>query len=221
MATERGTAFTVGAEVRCSDGVGGRISRVVLDPVAEAVTHLVITPAHGGGPDRLAPVGMVGPGPSLSVSLAEFERLDPAEETHFLPGQGPYGGYAQDQFYVQPYFGLGGMGPLVGGTGTLGIGATGPEVVTDDLVPPGEVAIRRGEAVHAVDGSIGRVQGLVVDPQSYRVTHVLLQEGHLWGTKQVAIPIQAVADVNDGIRLNLSRQAVAALPPVDVKHPGL
>ena len=42
-----------------------------------------------------------------------------------------------------------------------------------------------------VDGPIGRVQGLVVDPTDHHVTHVLLAKGHLWGEKEVAIPIGA------------------------------
>ena len=78
--------------------------------------------------------------------------------------------------------------------------------------------MRRGDQVHATDGDIGRVQGLVIDPRDHHVTHVLLQEGHLWGRKEVAIPIGAVTKVDDGIRLNISKQAVQDLPPVDIDH---
>jgi sporulation protein YlmC with PRC-barrel domain len=88
-----------------------------------------------------------------------------------------------------------------------------------DTVPLGEVAVRRGEHVHATDGNIGRVQGLVIDPRSHHVTHVLLQEGHLWGRKEVAIPIGAVAGVDDGIQLNIAKQDVQDLPSVDLDHP--
>jgi uncharacterized protein YrrD len=95
-----------------------------------------------------------------------------------------------------------------------------PRSVTYDRVPLGEVAVRRGEEVHATDGGIGRVQGLVIDPGDHHVTHVLLQEGHLWGRKQVAIPIRAVTGISDdGIRLNITKQEVEDLPPVDVDHP--
>ena len=79
--------------------------------------------------------------------------------------------------------------------------------------------MRRGEPVQATDGDIGHVQGLVIDPASRHVTHVLLQEGHLWGRKQVAIPIGAVASTRDGIQLKISKQEVQDLPPVDVDHP--
>ena len=99
----------------------------------------------------------------------------------------------------------------------LGLG-NAPEPVTYDSVPLGEVAVRRGEQVHATDGDIGRVQGLVIDSDRH-VTHVLLQEGHLWGRKKVAIPIGAVIGIDDGIRLNLTKHEVQELPPVDVDHP--
>jgi sporulation protein YlmC with PRC-barrel domain len=90
------------------------------------------------------------------------------------------------------------------------------EPVTYDRVPAGEVAVRRGERVHATDGPIGLVQGLVIDPADQHVTHVLLQEGHLWGRKEVAIPISAVTRVDDGIRLNITKQDVQDLPPVAI-----
>jgi hypothetical protein len=80
-------------------------------------------------------------------------------------------------------------------------------------VPWGEVDVRHGDQVHATDGEIGLVGGLVVDPADHRVTHVLLQEGQLWGRKAVAIPASAVTEVRAGIRLNLSKQQVEDLPP--------
>jgi len=88
-----------------------------------------------------------------------------------------------------------------------------------DSVPAGEVAIRRGEQVHATDGEIGRVQGLVIDRGSCHVTHVLLQEGHLWGRKDVAVPIGSVASTVGGIRLTIAKHEVQDLPPIDVDHP--
>jgi sporulation protein YlmC with PRC-barrel domain len=74
--------------------------------------------------------------------------------------------------------------------------------------------VQRGESVHALDGEIGKVQGFLVDPDDNRVTHVLLQEGHLWGRKEVSIPISAVTGVDAGIRLNITKKQVEDLPPV-------
>jgi hypothetical protein len=93
------------------------------------------------------------------------------------------------------------------------------ETVTYDTVPLGEIAVRRGDRVHATDGAIGHVEGLVIDPRNHHVTHVLLQEGHLWGRKEVAIPISAVTGADDGIGLNLAKNQVRDLPSVDIDHP--
>jgi uncharacterized protein YrrD len=70
--------------------------------------------------------------------------------------------------------------------------------------------------VHATDGEIGRVQRLVIDPSSRHVTHVLLQEGHLWDRKEVAIPISAMASSSGGIVLAIDKQHVQDLPPVNI-----
>jgi hypothetical protein len=91
----------------------------------------------------------------------------------------------------------------------------GPRVTVTDVVPLGEAQVKPGDRVHAVDGEIGRVQGFLVNPGDDRVTHVLLEEGHLWGRKEVAIPVTAVTRVDQGIRLNLTKEQVEDLPPAD------
>ena len=203
------TPFTIGAGVSCSDGACGKVTRVVVDPLTRTVTHLVVEPKHRLDAGRLVPLGLADATAGeirLRCTLADFGKLDPAEETQFLPGTPGYPGYDPEQMLAMPYYG---MGP--------GIGV--PVTVTYDTVPLDEVEVRRGEHVHATDGHIGKVQGLVIDPKSHRVTHVLLKEGHLWGRKEVAIPIGAVAGVDDGIRLNIAKQQVQDLPPVDIQHP--
>ena len=85
--------------------------------------------------------------------------------------------------------------------------------VAQDVVPLGETEVGRGEHVHALDGEIGQVEGFLVDPGDHRVTHVLLQEGHLWGRKEVAIPVSAVTGVEHGIRLNMTKKQIEDLPP--------
>jgi sporulation protein YlmC with PRC-barrel domain len=154
----------------------------------------------------------------LRCSAAEFDALEDAEERHFLPEAGEDMGYEAGQAFAWPYYGLG------GGMGAMGMGGmemAGPVVIIDDRVPAGEVEVRRGDDVHATDGSIGRVQGLVIDPKDHHVTHFLLEQGHLWGKREITIPIGAVKDVAvDGVQLNLTRDEVRDLPPVDLAHHG-
>jgi len=208
----------IGAGARCSDGACGEVTRVVVDPVARAVTHLVVEPAGREGLARLVPLDLVDATAGeirLRCTLAEFEHLDAAEEMQFVPGTRGYAAYGPEQVLSWPYSSLAGV------TGVAGDTVTGvSETVTYDTVPLGEVAVRRGDRVHAADGAIGHVEGLVIDPRNHHVTHVLLQEGHLWGRKEVAIPISSVTGADDGIRLNLSKAQVRDLPPVDINHPG-
>jgi sporulation protein YlmC with PRC-barrel domain len=213
MAMPETTEFTIGAEASCTDGPCGTVSRVVLDPVAEELTHLAIEPTHRQGLARLVPLSLVDTSTGeiqLRCTIAEFEKLDSAEETQFLPGTAGYAAYGPQQVLSWPYFGLGGLGGME-------LESTS-QTVTYDTVPVGEVAVRRGERVHATDGEIGAVQGLVIDPRSHHVTHVLLQEGHLWGRKEVAIPISEVASTADGIQLKITKQEVQDLPSIDFDH---
>ncbi|MFD0637373.1 hypothetical protein ACFQ9X_43175 [Catenulispora yoronensis] len=100
-----------------------------------------------------------------------------------------------------------------------GYGRAKPETVTYDRVPAGEVQLRRGERVHAADGDIGRVQGLVAAPD-HHVTAILLTEGHLWSKKEVAVPIRNVVDATFGVQVDLTREEVKDLPAVDPANIG-
>ncbi|HUJ07872.1 MAG TPA: PRC-barrel domain-containing protein [Streptosporangiaceae bacterium] len=209
-------SFTIGSDVSCSDGDCGTLKRVVVDPLAEKITHLVVEPRHREGLGRLVPVELASAGPdgvTLQCSTGEFERFDSAEQTQFVPGTSGYAHYGPEQVLSWPYYGLR-VGQASGISGTAVPGTS--QTVTYDTVPPGEVEIRRGEPVYATDGPIGHVHGLVMDPASHRVSHVLLAEGHLWGHKEVAIPVSAVTDVAAGIRLRISKAEVADLPPVEI-----
>src|SRR5260370_9944024 len=97
-----GTPFTIGAGASCTDGPCGVLARIIVDPVARAVTHLVVEPKHERKHGRLVPLSLVEAVPGgirLRCTRAEFEELDPAEETQFLPASGWPGsrGYGSEQ----------------------------------------------------------------------------------------------------------------------------
>ena len=206
--------FTIGANASCSDGQCGQVKCVVIDPLTEAVTHLVIEAKHRIGLGRLVPLDLIDTAQgdiTLHCDLAAFGKLETAEDTQFMPGSVAYATYGPGQALSWPYYGL---GPIDG----LGAGNVA-QAVTYDTLPLGEMAVHRGEQVHATDGEIGKVKGLVIDRTSHHVSHVLLEEGHLWGRKEVAIPISAVAGFDKGIQLNLTKDQVQDLPAVDIEHP--
>lgn len=209
--------FRIGTDASCTDGACGRLSRVIVNPVAREVTHLAVDPKRRHGPGRLVPVDLVDATTGqirLRCTLAEFQTLRPAEETESVPDLDPTGhpGHAPNQAKLL----LGTLGRHVARDPG---GPEAPQQVTVDYVPSGEVDIRRSLTVYATDGEIGQVQGLAVEPSGHHVTHVLLQEGHMWGRKKVAIPIDAVTKLGTLIiHLSLTKHQVKDLPPVDVDH---
>ncbi|MGH8981913.1 MAG: hypothetical protein ACRDWE_13000 [Acidimicrobiales bacterium] len=231
------TQFTIGASVGCEEGELGTLRRVVIDPVKHELTHLVVEASHGRTRDRLVPVDLVETSKGsllLRCTKSQFAALEPVEEQHFLSGGRGQWPYADADVLSLPHFVLHDGRDAAGTLRTRvvgnvrGIGAErnprsrGRVDATDEKVPAGEVALKRGDHVHASDGRIGRVHGLVVDRAGEHVTHVLLATGHLWGSREVAIPIGAVIGVDDdhGVWLALTKARVRDLPLLGVDGGG-
>jgi hypothetical protein len=219
MAAE--TEFTIGAKASCSDGSCGEIRRIIVDPATQAVTHLVVGPSHRQDAGRLVPIDLVettADGVRLRCTLAEFNELDHAEERELAHDTGfvGSGGLVGDGLA----YGVGGeayatAGPLGGEVIDIGpVPGHRRSTVVEDVVPLGEDQVGPGDRVYAADGEIGRVRGFLVKPEDDRVTHVLLQEGHLWGREEIAIPVSAVTKFDAGVRLNITKEQVGNLPAV-------
>ncbi len=212
----------MGATVLATDGPVGELTAVVVDPVAQAATHLIITPPHHPALGHLVALDLVeddGDPIRLRVTVAEFHRLDSAEDEHVLQVSGGKWAAAQGRTFSFPYYRLAEMAGGSAGSAARELQPGYHYLPPDDMsdrVPLGEVDVRRGDQVHAADGWIGSVQGLVIDPADRHVTHVLLAEGHLWGHKQVAIPITNTSRVGDSIRIELTKEQVEHLPPVSL-----
>jgi sporulation protein YlmC with PRC-barrel domain len=197
----------IDADVQCTDGAGGRSTNVVLNPVTRRVTHIVVQQAPFPHLERLVPVEMVTEtSPEqihLTCSQLELHRLEPFIETEFLPGEFPYGAYELDEYRLWPY--------------VLPDDELMP--VEHERVPPGELAVRRGSHVRATDGDVGRVDEFLVDRETEHITHLVLREGHLWGKKDVLIPVSGIGQIDeDRVNLTLSKEEIANLPTIPVRR---
>ena len=208
--SEKVETFKIGAHVDATDGRCGKLIWLVFDPAGDLLTHLAVQPVDRDELARLVPIDLVVAAEDDVIRLGcdkrRFEQLDDAEDLQFVAA-GRDTGYDPGT-YARRYFSMG-----------LPLGHH-PSPMSSDRVPLGEVEIRRGDAVHAKDGLVGAVEGLVIDPADHHVTHVILQEGHLWGRKQVAIPIGAANREDDALRVDLTKDEIEALPAVDLRSHG-
>ena len=84
--------------------------------------------------------------------------------------------------------------------------------VSYDRIPKGEVELRRASPVRSSDGHhLGNVDGFIVDAEEH-ITHVVLERGHLWGKREIAIPVGAIAAIEtDAAVLRLTKDEVGAI----------
>ena len=97
------TPLTIGADVSCTDGVCGKVSRLVIHQRARTLTHLVVGDRQFQG--RLVPLNLVDVDATtgqirLRCAIAEFEKLGHAEMTVPLQDNDadPGSGYDQVQW---------------------------------------------------------------------------------------------------------------------------
>lgn len=199
--------LSIDAEVWCTNGVAGRSTYVVLNPATLRVTHVVVKEGSFPWLERLVPVEMVAETSPDQIRLdctnEELQRLESFVETEFVPGQYPYGDYDLGQYRLWPYV----------------FPENEPLPVEHERVPPGELAVRRGNHVRATDGDVGQVDEFVIDRETERITHLVLREGHLWGQKDVLIPVSEIGQIDeDNVFLTLSKEEVANLPTIPVRR---
>lgn len=214
----------LGRPVNCTDGPFGKLADVIIDPTKRAVTHLVVEP-DDHGKARLVPIELAsadeGETPAITVrcSVEEAGQLEPVEETAYIrlgesPELEPEWEMGVESVLAQPYYGYGSVGA---GYESLPVDYDPHVSVSYDRIPKGEVEVRRASDVTSADGHhLGKVDGFLVDDED-AITHFVLERGHLWGRREVTIPINAVAQVfTDAVTLTLTKDEVGELPSVRV-----
>ena len=213
----------LGTPVRCTDKPYGELADVVVDPISKRVTHLVVRPTDQEAletrlvPIELAEGGDEAPELSLSCTVEEVNALEPVREYAYLrvgesAANDPNWDVGVQDVLASPYY----EADLAG----LGYPGYGQELgLIYDRIPKGEVEIRRSSDVYSADEHhLGEVDGFLVDGEA-QITHVILERGHLWGRRDVTIPIGAVAKVEtDQVTLSLSKDQVGELPSVRVQR---
>jgi hypothetical protein len=207
--------FMIGAEVRYADGqVCGEIRYLVINPATLELTDLAVEEKGRQGLGRLVPLGEVRADPQKGViefggTAADFTKLKAADVTEFAPDTVGYERYGPEQVVEEPEYAA--EPDEVIGDELPGVSYT----ETFDEVPQGHVAIHRHDSVEAGGHKFGEIRGVLTDSGHHRVTHVILEAGHVLSRKEVAIPIDDVIEPfgQGGIGLKISKPDVEHLPP--------
>ncbi len=218
----------LGSAVHGSDGPYGELADVVIDPITRRVTHLIVQPEHRHDLSRLVPVDRAHArapsedGIRLDYTVAEISRLEPVQRSAYLrlgqfPVEDPDWQVGIENILALPYY----ESLMPGGLGTTMPPIGFDQHVTEiyDRVPKDTIEIRRASVVLSSDGHhLGHVDGFVVDGEE-RITHLVLEHGHLWGKRELTVPISAVAGIkSDEVELSLSKDQVGALESVPVRR---
>jgi sporulation protein YlmC with PRC-barrel domain len=72
--------------------------------------------------------------------------------------------------------------------------------------------------VQARDGHVGRVDEFLVDPTNGHITHLIMREGHLWGQKNVTIPVSEIDHIDeDTVHLKMDKREIELLPAIPIR----
>lgn len=197
------------ATVYCRDEICGFTTSVILNPITDALTHIVVKEKDAPHTQRMVSIEQVEESTQEFVRLAfptnELCLRNPFIEVHYLKNPLPQYKYHSDIFYMPPL------------------------VIPDDnditavrhrSIPLHELAINQGAQVHSADEhKVGRVDEFLVEKESGHITHLILREGHLFGADDVSIPVSEIEKIaDDDVYLKLSKKEITDLPTIPVKR---
>lgn len=198
--------FPLDVEVHCSDGHCGRSTHIILNPVTETVTHIVVQ-EKSSAVERLVSVKLVANTAAevilLSCTKEEFTKLESFNQPDFIYTDIP-------QHATDPNLTL--LWPFV---------VPVKRIIDDKIrrIPPGELAVRRGTRVRATDGWVGKVDEFIIGPVSGNITHLCLRKGHPWKERDICIPVAQIERIEEKVvYLNVDKKTIASMPSVPVKR---
>jgi len=208
--------ISLNAKVECTDGACGRSEYVLINPITDKVTHLVVKEDSSPNTEYVVPVDLVTETKTDTIRLncnkAKLEKMKPFIKTTIIEEKLPdknFGFPASGFFGAGSYFYM----PYVTPENTVKL------PVEHLQIPHGELAVQWGTRIEATDGYVGKVDEFVVNPKNSHITHLVMREGHLWGKKDVIIPISAMGDTReDTIFLKLNKHQVESLPTFQVNR---
>jgi sporulation protein YlmC with PRC-barrel domain len=193
----------------CLDGPFGYLDGIILDPITDEVTHLVVQEDKLLGIKRMVPVEEIVESNFryilLQCTLQELSEFELFTDVEFIPVNDQFD-YAYDlpdledrTLFSWPY------------------ATTKPGFIPleHEHVPSNELMIGKNTEVFATDGRVGFIDDLMIKSDTHQITDLAVRVGYFWGYKDVDIPMDEIEKINpDSVFLKLNKDAVESLPAI-------
>jgi sporulation protein YlmC with PRC-barrel domain len=197
--------------VYASDGEVGRSTAIIVDPTTQKVTHFV---ALVEGSEYMVPVAAIAKSSPVFIRLSwSREELSHAEPfTKEVPIDD-----AQMAVLAAEMTAPSSMGPYASPDATYMAEALANSAMREEQTPANELTLHLDAQVEATDGGAGQVDEFIIDAETNRISHLILRKGHLWGQRDVTVPVEQIDRVeSDVVYLKLDKKAVGQLPTIPV-----
>lgn len=202
----------INAKVYCQDKLYGHAQAIVMNPVDDIVTHVVVKEHKSPHTERLVPIDLIDASFTNNIHLKSSESmlqsLPPFFEVEYIQTTVPHYIEISDMAYDMAY-----MEPIV---------VPEKKIIQEKTyhIPKDELAVNRGAKVYSTDGeAIGQVDEFLVDESGHHVTHLILREGHVLGKKDVFIPVSEIDSIDEAdLHLKLDKREVEKLPTIPVRR---
>ena len=201
----------VSAKVSSTAGNYGNVTSLLVNPATNQVTHLVVKEHGLLGQERMVPIQYVGESQpdkiSLRLSPESLHHMENFDNVSYQGGEDSFDTALVEQYFSHPF--------------------VIPDYDAEDEhyyihienIPPGELAVHAAAQVYAADGPLGKITGFLVSAADDRISHLVMQAGHLRGRRQITVPVSAIDHIAlDGIYLRLNKAAVSELPAAPIQH---
>lgn len=201
----------LGSPVLAEDGGAGVVERLILHPDTQELEGVVA--AQGGilKRDVVIPVGLLlaadDSGVRVSGTVEAINDLEPFAQSQYTapPEEWIPPTDLPSSVYLFP------LSPLAVGAFAMPTQVLPAEEEVEDL-QEGDVEINAHTQVLARDGVAGKLERVVTEGDSDRVTHLIIQRGSL-SSREVLVPMEQVQQMDEtGIVLALSEAELDELP---------
>jgi uncharacterized protein YrrD len=212
--------FIEGAPVYdANDREIGRISHVVMNPNTHEVTHVVVRQGLIFTEDKVISIDRfehtTQDRATLYETIEQIGELPTFEETQYLPAEA-----AEEIGVPAPTY------PLAGAyywypSGAYPVGGPlgAPYVdqryvpITEKNIPDGTIALKEGARVMSADDKhVGNIENIVVDPDTSRVSHLVIAQGLLFRSQKVVPAFWIKHTLEDEVYLSVTSDFLEDLP---------